>query len=81
MAGGFSALGVREGDAIAFILRNDFVFFEAAMGSAIIGAYAVPINWHFKSKEVAYILDDCAAKLLIILADLLPEIEVAIPPQ
>ncbi len=81
VAGGFSALGVREGDAIAFILRNDFVFFEAAMGSAIIGAYAVPINWHFKSKEVAYILDDCAAKLLIIHADLLPEIEVAIPPH
>lgn len=81
VAGGLSALGIAEGDAIAFILRNDLAFFEAAMGSAIIGAYAVPINWHFKSKEVRYILADCGAKLLVIHADLLPELESAIPPD
>ena len=81
VAGGFDALDIAEGDAIAFILRNDFAFFEAAMGAAIVGAYAVPINWHFKTKEVRHILEDCGAKLLVIHADLLPALESAIPPE
>lgn len=79
VAGGLEAMGIGEGDAIAFILRNDFAFFEAAMGAAIIGAYAVPINWHFKTEEVSYILRDCEAKMVVIHADLLPDIKDAIP--
>ncbi len=79
VAGGFEAMGIGEGDAIAFFLRNDFAFFEAAMGAAIVGAYAVPINWHFKTKEVSHILGDCEAKLLLIHADLLPDVKDAIP--
>lgn len=78
-AAGFGACGIVEGDAIALILRNDFAFFEAAMGAAIVGAYAVPVNWHFTSSEVNYILKDCDAKVVIIHADLLPELRHAIP--
>ncbi len=79
VAGGLETLGIGEGDTVAFILRNDFAFFEAAMGAAIVGAYAVPINWHFKTKEVRYILVDCEAKMVVIHADLLPELKSAIP--
>lgn len=79
VASGFDNLGVREGDAIAMVLRNDFAFFEAAFGAALVGAYAVPINWHFKSDEVRYILEDSGARVVIVHSDLLPGLETGIP--
>jgi len=78
-AGGFEKLGVGEDDAVCLLLRNDFAFFEASMGATLAGAYAVPINWHGSADEVAYILDDCDAKALVVHADMLPPIEKAIP--
>lgn len=81
VANGYRELGLSEGDTIALILRNDFAFFEAAMGATIFGVYAVPLNWHFKPDEVSYILSDSEAKLVIIHADLLPGLADAIPPD
>ena len=46
-AGGLAALGVREDDSVALMLRNDFATFEVNMAAGQLGAYAVPINWHF----------------------------------
>ncbi|MFM9927668.1 acyl-CoA synthetase [Variovorax sp. H27-G14] len=70
-ARGFDALGVREGDAVALLLRNDFAFFEAQQAAAALGAYAVPINWHGMPDEVRYIVDDVRPKVLVGHADLL----------
>lgn len=78
-ASGFDRLGVAEGDAIALLLRNDFAFFEASMAAALIGAYVVPVNWHFKAAEIGYILRDSDSKVLILHADLLQEASAAIP--
>lgn len=73
-ASGFASLGIGEAGAVAMMLRNDFPFFEAAMGAGLLGAYAVPINWHFTAEEAGYILRDCGARALVIHADLLPRI-------
>jgi long-chain acyl-CoA synthetase len=54
---------------------------EVAYAAQTLGAYAVPINWHFKAEEVAYILADCAASVLIGHADLLAAIAGDIPKQ
>lgn len=78
-ASGFAALGVRRGDCVALLLRNDFAFMEASLAAVRLGAYAVPINWHFKADEVAYVLADCAAKVLVAHADLLAGVAGAIP--
>ncbi|SLN10555.1 acyl-CoA synthetase [Oceanibacterium hippocampi] len=78
-AQGFMALGVAENDAVALVLRNDFAFFEAALGANQAGAYAVPVNWHFKADEVGYILRDCGARAVVIHADLLASMASAIP--
>jgi long-chain acyl-CoA synthetase len=78
-AGGFDSLGIGENDAIALMLRNDFAFFEAAVGAAHLGAYAVPVNWHFTAEEAGYILRDCAARALVVHGDLLPHVVPAIP--
>lgn len=79
-ARGLHELGVREGDAVALFLRNDIVFFEASFAANALGAYAVPINWHFKTDEAGYVLRDCGAKALVVHADLLPQIRDGVPP-
>ncbi len=78
-ATGFEGCGVAEGDAVALVLRNDFAFFEAALGAALVGAYAVPVNWHYTHPEAAYILEDCGARVVVIHADLLADLGPAIP--
>ena len=78
-AAGLAGLGIGENDAVALLLRNDFSFLEASMAAPAVGAYAVPINWHFTAHEAGYILADCAAKALVVHADLLPGIATAIP--
>ena len=53
---GSRALGIGEDDSVALMLRNDFATFEANMAAGQLGAYAVPINWHFTAEEAGYIL-------------------------
>jgi long-chain acyl-CoA synthetase len=72
--------GVGRGDVAVFCLRNDFPIFEGAYASAMLGAYAVPMNWHFKAAEAGHVLRDSGAKVLVIHADLLPGIRDSIPP-
>lgn len=78
-AGGFARLGATDDSAVTMMLRNDFAFLEAAMAAALVGAYAVPINWHFRAEEAGHIMRDCGARVLVIHADLLPNVDGAIP--
>jgi len=71
--------GVREGDALAMLMRNDLCFLEAMVAANLLGAYAVPVNWHQKADEVAFILADAAAPVLLAHADLLAGVAHAIP--
>ncbi len=71
--------GVVPGDGVALYLRNDFAYFEAAFAAGIVGAYPVPVNWHYTPDEAGYLLRDSAVKLLVIHADLLPPIAEAVP--
>jgi len=66
--------GVREGDALAMLMRNDLCFLEAMIAASLLGAYAVPINWHQKADEVGFILADAAAPVLLAHADLLVDL-------
>ncbi|MFO1079466.1 MAG: acyl-CoA synthetase [Reyranellaceae bacterium] len=78
-AGGLAALGVGEDDSVALMLRNDFATFEVNVAAGQLGAYAVPINWHFTAEEAGYILQDCGAKVLVAHSDLLARIAPGIP--
>ncbi len=69
-AGLFAAAGIGREDRVALLLRNDFAFIVAAAAAGRLGAYAVPINWHFAPPEVRYVVEDCGAKLLVAHADL-----------
>ena len=78
-ASGFAALGLREDDSVALMLRNDFPTFEVNMAAGQLGVYGVPINWHFTPEEAGYILADSGAKVLIAHSDLLAQIASGVP--
>jgi long-chain acyl-CoA synthetase len=72
-------LGVGEDDVVCIMLRNDPAFLAAAFAALRLGAYSCPINWHYKAEEAGWILADSGAKALVAHADLLPQIEDALP--
>ena len=80
IAGGLHKLGVSQGDCVCIMMRNDIAFIEAAYAAMRLGAYGVPVNWHFKPEEINYILKDSSTSVLIAHADMLHELREAIPP-
>ncbi len=72
-------LGVGEDDVVCLMLKNDPAFLAAAFATLRLGAYSCPINWHYKADEVGWILADSGAKALVAHADLLPQIDGALP--
>jgi long-chain acyl-CoA synthetase len=79
IAGGLHGLGVRQGDSVCILMRNDIAFIEAAYAAMRLGAYAVPVNWHFKPEEINYVLKDSGTSVLIGHADMLHALRDAIP--
>jgi long-chain acyl-CoA synthetase len=69
LANGLARHGVRAGDKIAFMLPNGFEFFEVSNAAAKLGAIATPINYHFKSSEIEYIVDNSDAKAFVYSAE------------
>ena len=65
VAGGLIKLGVAKLDTIAIALPNGINFLVAWFAVARAGAVEVPIGLENPSPQVAFILADCAAKLLI----------------
>ena len=81
IAGGLHRLGVRQGDCVCILMRNDITFLEITYAVMLIGGYAVPINWHFKADEVAYVVRDTGTHVLVGHADLLHALGAAIPSE
>jgi long-chain acyl-CoA synthetase len=78
-AAGFRQMGIQPGEAVALLLRNDIAFFVATLGAQAAEAYPVPINWHGKSEDVAYVLRDCRARVIVAHADLAAVLTDAVP--
>jgi len=58
-------LGVKKGDLIPILVTNSLEFIVAMQGVQKIGAVAVPINTFLKEEEIAFILNDIKANMLI----------------
>jgi long-chain acyl-CoA synthetase len=78
-ARGYDGLGIGTGDGVAVLLRNDPVFLEASLGTVVLGATPVPINWHWHAQEVGYLLRDSGARALVVHDDLFPAVADAVP--
>src|SRR6266702_3143454 len=76
IAAGLGKIGVRSGDRVALLLGNRIEFALAMFGAAHLGAVTVILSTRQQKPEIAYVLADCGAKLLIheaTLADRLPD--------
>jgi long-chain acyl-CoA synthetase len=71
-AGFLSSIGLADGDTFAIMLRNQPALLEIMLAARQLGAYFVPLNWHFTPAEAGFILRDSGARVLIIGSDLLP---------
>jgi acyl-CoA synthetase (AMP-forming)/AMP-acid ligase II len=60
-----AALGLRRGDRVAVLLRNTVEYYDAYFGLAKQGILLCGINWRLAPPEVAYILENSGARLLI----------------
>ena len=78
-AGFLASIGLADGDTFAVMLRNQPALIEIMLAARQLGAYFVPLNWHFTAAETSFILRDSGAKLLIIGGDLLPGVADGIP--
>lgn len=66
VAAGLAAAGVGNQDRVAFYDKNGIDHFEVFLGAALLNAVCVDVNWRLAGPEVAYIVHDAAAKVLIV---------------
>jgi carnitine-CoA ligase len=57
--------GIRRGDRVAIVCSNRIEFLEAVLGCVWLGAVAVPINVASRGQQLAHILSNSGARLLI----------------
>jgi fatty-acyl-CoA synthase len=69
-AAALSALGVAKGERLALLAPNSDSYLLAFFAGLRLGAIIVPINTRLAAPEVAHILDDCGARVLVFDADL-----------
>jgi acyl-CoA synthetase (AMP-forming)/AMP-acid ligase II len=65
LAHGLRRMGLEPGDGIALLLGNEEPFYEIFWACMRAGLYFTPINFHLQGAEVAYIVDDCDAKVFL----------------
>jgi acyl-CoA synthetase (AMP-forming)/AMP-acid ligase II len=62
------ALGVRRGDRVALLGRNSPAWVESYFAAAACGAILVPVNFWYRSGELAYVLGDSGATVCLLAA-------------
>jgi acyl-CoA synthetase (AMP-forming)/AMP-acid ligase II len=65
LANALAAAGVGHGDRILWLGQNSFRVVEALAAAAKIGAMFCPANWRQSADELAFVLDDVDAKVVI----------------
>ena len=58
--------GLGHGDAVALVMENGPRFHEVAWAVLRSGMYLVPVNTHLQPEEVAYVVADSGARLVIV---------------
>src|SRR5262245_5314617 len=62
---GLRALGLSQGDCLTTVLPNGAPMIALYLAAAQAGWYLVPINHHLTATEIAYIVRDSGAKVLV----------------
>ena len=75
VAQGFRAAGLAAQDRVAFIDKNGPEYFEVLFGGGKANAVNVAVNWRLAPAEMAYIVNDAAARLLFVGPDFLAHLD------
>lgn len=65
LAGALSRRGVGFGDRVMILMLNRTEFVESVLAVNMIGGIAVPLNFRLTPTEIAFLVDDCGARLMI----------------
>ncbi|MBE7187080.1 long-chain-fatty-acid--CoA ligase [Jatrophihabitans endophyticus] len=65
-AAGLRDRGVAAGDRVAIMMTNRPEFLDAMFAASAFGAIAVPINFRLTPDEIAFILGDSGARILLV---------------
>ena len=69
------AAGVGVGDRVAFVDKNGLEWFDVTFGLAKLGAVNVSVNWRLAPAEMATIIDDAQAEVVIVGPEFLEHVE------
>ncbi|MFB9151233.1 AMP-binding protein [Roseovarius ramblicola] len=64
--------GLKPGDRVATLMRNNSAHLEAYFGVPMAGGILHTVNVRFRAEEIAYVLKDAGSRFLIVDDDLLP---------
>ena len=65
LAGALSRRGVAFGDRVLILMLNRTEFIESFLAANRLGAIAVPVNFRMTPPEIAYLVSDCQARVVI----------------
>ncbi len=65
LAGALHRRGVGQGDRVMILMLNRPEFVEATLAANRIGAIAVPVNFRLTPPELAFLVEDCQAAVLV----------------
>jgi fatty-acyl-CoA synthase len=65
LAGSLSRRGVGFGDRVLILMLNRTEFIEAFLAANKLGAIAVPVNFRMTPPEIAFLVSDCQARVMI----------------
>src|SRR3954452_53181 len=65
VAGWLASSGIGPDDVVAVLMKNSTAFLEIAFAASHIGALFLPINYRLAADEVAYIVQNSGARILL----------------
>jgi len=65
LANGLIQRGIKKGDRVSILCRNNNANLEAFYGIAMAGGVSVPLNYRFQAKEIEYILNHSESKAVV----------------
>jgi fatty-acyl-CoA synthase len=65
LAGALSRRGVGFGDRVLILMLNRTEFIESVLATNLLGAIAVPVNFRMTPPEIAFLVGDCQARVVV----------------
>ena len=65
LAGALHRRGIGPGDRVMILMLNRPEFVETCLAATMLGAIAVPVNFRLTPPELAYLVEDCGAAVVV----------------